>query len=110
METIFSLCGLLGAACCVSMFAAVSFGKISAERPIFFIVNGLGSLLILTGAMTEFDIGDAGAIGQELIWAGISFAGGLRAWAKAGGFVKAQDWARGVSARFRERSVQAASV
>src|SRR5262245_58072443 len=89
METMLSLCGVFGAMCCVSMFAAVSFGKISAEKPLFFIVNGLGSILILVGAMTEFDMGDAGAIGQELIWAAISFAGGFRAWSKAGGLAKA---------------------
>jgi hypothetical protein len=92
------------------MFAAVSFGKISAERPVFYLFNAIGSILILVGASTQFDMGDAGAIGQELIWAGISLAGGFRAWAKAGGLVKAGLWINRVSCRFSARSAQAASI
>ena len=110
MENILSLCGLFGAACCVSMFAAVSFGKISAEKPLFFAINGLGSILILIGCSTQFDMGDAGAIGQELIWAVISFAGGFRAFAKAGGLAKAQAWGRRLAARVTARPARAAHV
>lgn len=80
MEPILSFCGIIGAACCVGMYAAVSLGKASAERPMFFLVNGLGAGLVLMGAAHEFDIGDLGTIGQELIWAAISLLGGLRAW------------------------------
>jgi hypothetical protein len=79
METFYSLIGLAGAACCVGMYAAVSFGKIDADKPLFFIVNGIGAVLILLGAWTEFDPGDLGTIAQEAIWAVISLAGAARA-------------------------------
>lgn len=79
METIYSLIGLAGAACCVGMYAAVSFGKIDADKPLFFVVNGVGAVLILLGAWTEFDPGDLGTIAQEAIWAVISLAGAVRA-------------------------------
>lgn len=83
MESLLSLCGILGASCCVGMYAAVSFGKVSAERPMYFAVNGLGAVLILTGAAHQFDIGDLGTIGQELIWAAISLLGTLRTWTRS---------------------------
>ncbi|MEJ0060750.1 MAG: hypothetical protein WDM79_14750 [Terricaulis sp.] len=88
MEHLISLSGLLGAACCVGMYAAVSMGKVSPEKPVFFIVNGIGALLVLIGAAHEFDTGDIGTIGQELIWAAISLIGGGRAWLREGGGAK----------------------
>lgn len=92
MEMVLSLSGILGAICCVAMYAAVSMGKISAEKPAFFIVNGIGALLVLVGAAQEFDLGDAGTIGQELIWAFISLAGAARAWMRQGGLEKFRAW------------------
>jgi hypothetical protein len=88
METLLSLAGIAGAICCVGMYAAVSVGRISAKRPTFFIVNGIGSILILVGCVQEFDVGDVGSIGQELIWALISAAGLARVWLKDGGAAK----------------------
>lgn len=82
METLLSLAGIAGAICCVGMYAAVSIGRISAERPIFYIVNGIGALLVLAGAAHDFDMGDLGTIGQELIWGIVSLFGAGRAWAK----------------------------
>lgn len=102
METILSLSGILGAICCVAMYAAVSLGKISAEKPTFFIVNGVGAVLVLVGAAQEFDLGDAGTIGQELIWAVISLAGAARAWLRQGGSEKIRAW--------RERMTASVSV
>ncbi|MFO1017768.1 MAG: hypothetical protein U1E03_09240 [Hyphomonadaceae bacterium] len=97
METLLSLSGILGAACCVGMYAAVSWGKISADRPIFFIVNGIGAVLVLIGASIEFDVGDLGTIGQELIWAAISFAGATRVWLREGGWTKFVAWKQRLS-------------
>lgn len=98
METVLSLAGILGAICCVAMYAAVSMGKISAEKPAFFIVNGIGAVLVLVGAAQEFDLGDAGTIGQELIWAAISLAGAARAWWLQGGSQKVRAWREQMSA------------
>lgn len=83
METLLSLTGIAGALCCVGMYAAVSFGRISAEQPLFYIVNGIGALLVLAGAAHSFDMGDLGTIGQELIWGVVSLVGAARAWSKA---------------------------
>jgi|GEM_PF-1922097 len=66
--------GMLGAACGVGMFAAVTFGKVQAEQLSFCIVNGIGSILILVGSAHEFD---AGTAAQALIWALVSFLGAL---------------------------------
>lgn len=88
MEAILSFSGIAGAICCVGMYAAVSFGKVCPDKPLFYLVNGLGAVLILAGASHEFDVGDLGTIGQELIWAAISVIGALRAWKREVGFVK----------------------
>ncbi|MEQ1715813.1 MAG: hypothetical protein ABL907_07500 [Hyphomicrobium sp.] len=69
------------------MYAAVSFGKVSAEKPLFFLVNALGAGLVLIGASQQFDVGDLGTIIQELIWAAISLIGGARAWGRKNGRV-----------------------
>ncbi len=80
MDAILSLSGIIGAMCCVGMYGAVSFGKVSADKPLFYMVNALGAGLVLAGASHKFDMGDLGTIGQELIWAAISLLGGARAW------------------------------
>ncbi len=80
MDTLISLSGVVGAALCVGMYAAVSLGKVSAERPQFFVVNAIGAALVLTGASHEFDVGDLGTVAQEIVWAIISVAGAWRAW------------------------------
>lgn len=97
VETLLSMSGILGAVCCVGMYAAVCWGKISADKPAFFIVNGLGAVLVLIGASHQFDIGDTGTVGQELIWAGISFAGAVRAWMREGALAKLSQWKQRVS-------------
>lgn len=80
MDSLISLCGVTGAILCVGMYAAVCLGSYTADTPIFFAVNGVGAGLILIGASHEFDIGDLGTVGQELVWAAISFYGGWRTW------------------------------
>lgn len=98
MEALLSFAGIVGAVCCVAMYAAVSFGKINAEKPLFFLVNGVGAGLILIGAAQEFDIGDLGTIAQELIWAAISLYGAARAYAKTPGWQRAMErWTNAVA-------------
>lgn len=106
MEMLLSMSGIVGAACCVGMYAAVSWGKVSAEKPVFFVVNGVGAVLILVGASHQFDVGDAGTVGQELIWAAISFAGALRAWMRQDGWAKACAWARRTQTRLSNATLQ----
>jgi hypothetical protein len=85
MDSVQAYAGMIGALFCVGTYAAVSAGKMSAERPAFFAANGVGSLLILTGAAHQFDIGDVGSVGQEFIWALISLFGAARAWSLSRG-------------------------
>lgn len=92
MQSLLSLSGVVGAMCCVGMYAEVSFGKVSADKPLFFMVNALGAVLVLIGASHEFDIGDLGTVGQELIWAAISLIGGIRAWKRNNDQVKPARW------------------
>ena len=79
MELLYSFAGVVGALCCVGMYAAVSVGRVSAERPLFYTVNGIGALLVMLGAWHSFDLGDLGTISQELTWALVSMIGAVRA-------------------------------
>lgn len=100
MEAFLSFAGIVGAICCVAMYAAVSFGRVDADKPIFFVVNGLGAVLILIGASTEFDIGDLGTVAQELIWAAISAYGAARAYIKTASWVRLRaNWASQLALR-----------
>lgn len=80
LDVLFSFAGIVGAACCVGMYAAVSLGRASAERPLYFAVNGVGAVLVMVSAWHEFDIGDIGTIMQEIVWTVLSVAGGIRVW------------------------------
>ena len=64
MGLLLSLCGIVGTALCLGMYSAGSTGRIIAERPLFYLVNGLGAALVLVGAAHELDIGDLGTISQ----------------------------------------------
>lgn len=97
MEAMLAWAGIGGAVCCVGMYAAVSLGRASADKPLFFFVNGVGAVLVLIGASHEFDWGDAGTVGQEVVWAGISLTGATRVWMQEGGIAKLAAWRRGAS-------------
>lgn len=97
MEALLSFSGIVGATCCVGMYAAVSLGKISAERPVFFSVNAVGAALVLLGASHRFDWGDTGTVGQELTWAIISVIGAIRAWMQGRGAARIAAWKRRAS-------------
>lgn len=97
LEAMLAWAGVAGAVCCVGMYAAVSLGRVSADKPLFFLVNGVGAVLVLLGASHEFDWGDAGTVGQEVIWAGISLTGATRAWVQQGGPAKLAAWRRAAS-------------
>lgn len=94
MEALLSISGMAGAACCVGMYAAVSLGRVSADKPMFFVVNAVGAVLVLLGASHRFDWGDAGTVGQELVWAIISLIGATRAWIGGDGQAKIAAWKR----------------
>jgi hypothetical protein len=76
---VFAVVGVVGATCAVGVYAAVSVGKISADARLFYIINGIGSTLVLIAASRQFDPGDFGTIAQECIWTVISLVGLFRA-------------------------------
>lgn len=80
MDMLFSFAGVLGAACCVGMFAAVSLGHASPDRLLYFVINGSGAVLVMISAWYEFDIGDLGTMLQEIVWTALSIVGGVRVW------------------------------
>jgi hypothetical protein len=49
------------------------------------------------GAAHQFDLGDMGAVGQEMIWAAMSLVGAGRAWWRSGGDQRVAEFRRRVS-------------
>jgi hypothetical protein len=75
MDFLFTIFGVLGSVCCVGAYFLLEQGKLSAEKPTYYILNGLGASLVLIGALYSFDGGDLGAVIQELCWVAISAMG-----------------------------------
>lgn len=67
--------GLIGAACPVIMYYLLEQEKVNPKSLLFFGVNGIGSVLIITASIGEFDWGDIGAVLMETAWFIISLMG-----------------------------------
>lgn len=75
MEMTYMIIGLIGAACPVTMYYLLEQEKVDPKGLAFFGVNGIGSVLIITASMGEFDWGDIGAVAMETAWLIISLMG-----------------------------------
>lgn len=78
MDAFFTIIGVSGSILCILMYFMLEQGKARASDAWYYGVNGIGALLILIGAMHEFDGGDLGAVAQEMCWVLISGAGVLK--------------------------------
>lgn len=83
MDYLMTILGLIGSACCVSMFLMLQQDKIKENSIKFYAINGIGSFLILVGSAYEFDSGDLGTISLEFIWTIISVMGVYKVMKKA---------------------------
>jgi hypothetical protein len=85
METIFGIAGVIGAGMCVLAFFLLERGKLSAEGIHYYVINGVGAVLILVAAFYEYDSGDLGVAVQELCWIAVSLMGISKVFKKRGG-------------------------
>jgi len=67
--------GLLGAACVLSMYAMLESGRMSSSDPRFYMVNGVGALLVAISIAADYDSADVGGIVVEAVWVVISVFG-----------------------------------
>ena len=75
MDLIFSILGLAGAVCCVSMFYAIEQGRLDGNSMAYYIINGIGGALILAAVFYNYDSGDLGSMAVEAAWVVISLMG-----------------------------------
>lgn len=75
MDLLFSILGLLGAVCCVSMFYAIEQGRLDGNSMAYYIINGIGGALILAAVFYDYDPGDLGSMAVETAWVVISGMG-----------------------------------
>ncbi len=75
MDSVFTIIGVLGSIFCILMYFCLERGYAKSSDIWYYALNGVGALLILIGAMYDFDGGDLGAVAQELCWMVISFTG-----------------------------------
>jgi hypothetical protein len=78
MDLLFSIMGMIGSVCGVSMYFLLEQDKVTENQYVYYIVNGIGAVLVLIAVNHAFDIGDIGASLQELCWALISIIGTYR--------------------------------
>ncbi|WP_306252886.1 hypothetical protein [Parvularcula sp. IMCC14364] len=69
------LVGFVGVAFLLSSYAGLQFGKISAEAPLYSVLNALAALLILFSLIFSFN---AASFVIELFWLIISLVGLVR--------------------------------
>ena len=67
--------GLIGAFLMVSMYAMLEARRIKSTSPVFYLLNGLGALLVLASLAADFDPGDLGGVVTEGAWLIISIVG-----------------------------------
>lgn len=78
MDAIFTIIGVLGSILCILAYFLLERGYAKGSDIWYYVMNGLGALLVLIGAMYSFDGGDLGAVTQELCWVMISGMGVYR--------------------------------
>lgn len=76
--TIMTIAGLIGAVLCVAAYILLAMGKLSADRAVYFILNGIGGFLILISIAYDYDGGDSGGLLVEICWVIISIVGLLK--------------------------------
>ncbi len=69
------LVGFIGVAFLLSSYAALQFGRISADAPLYSILNALAALMILFSLIFSFN---AASFVIELFWLIISLVGLMR--------------------------------
>lgn len=67
--------GMLGALCPVSMYFLLEMEKIDAKSFLFYMVNAIGSVLIMTASAIDYDAGNIGILVMEAVWLLISIKG-----------------------------------
>ncbi len=70
-----SLISLLGAACPVSMYLLLEMEKVDSKSLMYFVVNGIGSVILILTSGVHLTWGDLGGIAMETAWLIISLMG-----------------------------------
>lgn len=70
-----TMTGTVGGVLCILSYFLLERGKLSGEHATYYVLNGVGAVLVLVAVLYSFDGGDIGAIVQELCWAIISLMG-----------------------------------
>lgn len=66
---------LLGAACPVTMYLLLEMEKVDAKSLMYFVVNGIGSVILILTSGANLSWGDLGGIAMETAWLVISLLG-----------------------------------
>lgn len=78
ISTIYTVIGVLGAACAVSAYFLLEVGYFHDDSVGFYLLNAIGATLVTIGIVHDFDGGDFGAFAQEACWIAISIAGVIK--------------------------------
>lgn len=70
-----TIVSLLGAACPVSMYLLLEMEKVDSKSLMYFVVNGIGSVLLILTSGINLTWGDLGGIAMETAWLIVSLMG-----------------------------------
>lgn len=75
METLVLILGIIGAACVLYMYWALEQGRVTPNTMRYYVINGIGALLVFTSILYSYDSGDVGGLIVEGLWVVISLMG-----------------------------------
>jgi hypothetical protein len=74
-----TIAGIIGAAIMVSAYVLLEAEKLSARDIKYYLLNGIGSFLVLVSIAAHFDSADMGGIAVEAAWFLVSVMGTVKA-------------------------------
>lgn len=75
METLVLILGIIGAACVLYMYWALEQGRVTPNTMRYYVINGIGALLVFMSILYSYDSGDVGGLIVEGLWVVISLMG-----------------------------------
>ncbi len=75
LDMLLAAIGLIGALCPVTMYFMLEMEKVDARSLLFYMLNALGSVLIITASAVDYDPGNIGILVMEGVWLLISLKG-----------------------------------
>lgn len=76
--------GIVAALIVLSGYYGLESGRLSSDNPVYYMLNGTSSCMLIVSIAWQYDTADSGALLMETCWLLISLKGFLRTFRKRG--------------------------